>query len=146
MLFIGAQTPRIGGSARKALRRGPEPALYASLDVDCRIARRQTRARLSSTTESSIAGRRTTETIRGRRPGSPAVVPVVDRQSERAGSTCATAALTPGRLGQGRRAENIRGDGLEVNPRLSLNPAPFSSSKRAVSGARPSHNGKRRIR
>ena len=83
MLFIGAQTPRIGGSARKALRRGPEPALYASLDVDCRIARRQTRARLSSTTESSIAGRRTTETIRGRRRGSPAVVPVVDRQLDR---------------------------------------------------------------
>ena len=90
MLFIGAQTPRIGGSARKALRRGPEPALYASLDVDCRIARRQTRAKLSSTTESSIAGRRTTETIRkndrdvrGRRRGSPAVVPVVDRQLDR---------------------------------------------------------------
>ena len=142
MLFIGAQTPRIGGSARKALRRGPEPALYASLDVDCRIARRQTRAKLSSTTESSIAGRRTTETIRGRRPGSPAVVPVVDRQIERAGSTCATAALTPGRLGQGRRAENIGGDGLKVNPSLSLNPAPFSSSKRAVSGGVRATTGK----
>jgi hypothetical protein len=75
---------------KRALRRGPEPALYASLDVDCRIARRQTRAKLSSTTESSIAGRRTTETIRkndrdvrGRRRGSPAVVPVVDRQLDR---------------------------------------------------------------
>ena len=149
MLFIGAQTPRIGGSARKALRCGPEPALYASLDVDGRITRRQTRAKLSSTTESSIAGRRTTETIRkndrdvrGRRRGSPAAMPVVDRQS---GSTCATAALTPGRLGRGRRAENIGGDGLKVNQRLSLNPARFSSSKRAVSGGRPSHNGKRRM-
>ena len=37
------------------------------------------------------------------------------------------------------------GDGLKVDQRLSLNPAPFSSSKRAVSGARPSHNGKRRM-
>ena len=75
---------------KRALRRGPEPALYASLDVDCRITRRQTRAKLSSTTDSSIAGRRTTETIRkndrdvrGRRRGSPAVVPVVDRQLDR---------------------------------------------------------------
>ena len=75
---------------KRALRRGPEPALYASFDVDCRITRRQTRDKLSSTTESRIAGRRTTETIRkndrdvrGRRRGSPAVVPVVDRQLDR---------------------------------------------------------------
>ena len=34
------------------------------------------------------------------------------------------------------------GDGLEVDQRLSLNPAPFSSSKRAVSGGVRATTGK----